>query len=62
MQAFYSTLLDMERDLHEMQDQEFNSEQEMNRFVTAAGKMLKYIEIILSGKASYNFYRRPESV
>jgi transposase len=51
IQAFYSNLSDMERDLHEMQDQEFNSEQDMIRSVTAAGKMLKYIEIIPSGKA-----------
>ena len=51
MQAFYSKISDMERDLHEMQDQEFNSEQDMIRSVTAAGKMLKYIEIRSSGKA-----------
>ncbi|MCL4480307.1 MAG: transposase, partial [Candidatus Thermoplasmatota archaeon] len=52
VQAFYSRLSDMERDLHEMQDQEFNSEQEMIRSVMkTAGKMLKYIEIIPSGKA-----------
>jgi hypothetical protein len=42
----------MERDLHEMQDQEFDSEQDMIRSVMkAAGKLLKYIEIIPSGKA-----------
>ncbi len=41
----------MERDLHEMQDQEFNSQQDMIPFVTkAAGKLLKYIEIRSSGK------------
>ena len=52
VQAFYAGLSDMERDLHEMQDQEFNSEQDMIRSVMkAAGKMLKYIEIIPSGKA-----------
>ena len=42
VQAFYSNLLDMERDLHEMQDQEFNSEQDMIRSVTAAGNRLKH--------------------
>ena len=47
VQAFYSRISVMERDLHEMQDQEFNSEQDMIRSVMkAAGKMLKYIEII----------------
>ncbi|MCL4480762.1 MAG: hypothetical protein M1113_04685 [Candidatus Thermoplasmatota archaeon] len=41
----------MERDLHEMQDQEFNSQQDMIRSVMkAAGKLLKYIEINQSGK------------
>ena len=51
IQAFYAGLSDMERDLHEMQDQEFNSEQDMIRSVTkAAGKLLKYIEIRSSGK------------
>ena len=52
VQAFYTGLSDMERVLHEMQDQEFNSEQDMIRSVMkAAGNMLKYIEIIPSGKA-----------
>ena len=52
IQAFYAGLSGMERDLHEMQDQEFDSEQDMIRSVMkAAGKMLKYIEIIPSGKA-----------
>ena len=42
----------MERDLHEMQDQEFDSEQDMIRSVMkAAGNMMKYIEIIPSEKA-----------
>ena len=51
VQAFYSRLSDMERDLHEMQDQEFNSEQDMIRSVMkAAGNMQKYVEIIKSGK------------
>ena len=36
VQAFYSNLSDMERDLHEMQDQEFNSEQDMIRSVMKA--------------------------
>jgi transposase len=46
IQAFYAGLSGMERDLHEMQDQEFDSEQDMIRSVTkAAGNMLKYIEI-----------------
>ena len=52
VQAFYTGLSDMERVLHEMQDQEFNSEQDLIRSVMkAAGNMLKYIEIIPSGKA-----------
>ena len=52
VQAFYSKLSDMERDLLEMKDQEVNSKQDMIRSVMkAAGKMLKYIEIIPSGKA-----------
>ena len=52
MQAFYSNLSDMERVLHETQDQEFDSEQDMIQSVMkAAGNMLKYIEIIPSGKA-----------
>ena len=51
IQAFYSRISDMERGLHEMQDQEFNSQQDMIRSVTkAAGNMLKYIEINQSGK------------
>ena len=51
IQAFYTGLSVMEKDLHEMQDQEFNSQQDMIRSVTkAAGKLLKYIEIIPSGK------------
>ena len=52
IQAFYAGLSGMERELHEMQDQEFDSGQDMIRSVMkAAGKMLKYIEIIPSGKA-----------
>ena len=50
VQAFYSRISDMERGLHEIQDQEFNSERDMIRSVTAAGKMLKYIEIRSSRK------------
>ena len=46
VQAFYAGLPDMEGDLHETQDQEFHSEQDMIRSVMkTAGKMLKYIEI-----------------
>ena len=52
IQPFYAGLSGMERDLHEMQDQEFDSGQDMIISVMkAAGKMLKYIEIIPSGKA-----------
>ena len=51
IQVFYTGLSVMEKDLHEMQDQESNSQQDMIRSVTkAAGKLLKYIEIIPSGK------------
>ena len=50
IQAFYSGLSGMERDLHEMQEKEFDSPQDMIRSVMkAAGKMLKYIEIRSSG-------------
>ena len=51
MQAFDSILSYIEINLHEMQDQEFNSELETIRSVTASGRMPKYIEIIPSGKA-----------
>jgi transposase len=51
IQAFYAGLSGMERDLHEMQEKEFDTEQDMIRSVTkAAGKLLKYIEIRSSGK------------
>jgi transposase len=51
IQAFYAGLSGMERDLQEMQEKEFDSEQNMIRSVTkAAGKLLKYIEIRSSGK------------
>lgn len=39
----YSTIFYIEKDLHEITDQEFDSEQDMIRYVTAVGKMLKYI-------------------
>ena len=51
IQSFYSRISVKEKDLHEMQDQEFNCQQDMIRSVTkAAGKFLKYIEVIQSGK------------
>ena len=51
IQAFYTDLSDMERDLHDLQERELDSQNDMIRSVTeAAGKMLKYIDIRSSGK------------
>ena len=57
IQAFYTGLSGIERELHEMQEKEFDSQQDMIRSVMkAAGEMLKYIEIRSSGKLGDYFY------
>ena len=51
IQTFYKRLSDVGKDLHETQDQEFNSSQEIILSVPkATGNMLKYSEINQSGK------------
>lgn len=51
IEAFYSRLSVIEKDLHELQRREFDSTQDMMRTVNASlGKMAKYIEIKPSGK------------
>ena len=51
IQALYSQISDMERDLHELQDKEFDNRQDMIRTVmSAAGRMERYVEIKPSGK------------
>ena len=53
IQALYSQVSDMERDLHELQDGEFDNQQDMIRTVmSAAGRMERYVEIKPSGKHS----------
>ena len=51
IQALYSQISDMERELHELQDKEFDNQQDMMRTVmSAAGRMERYVEIKPSGK------------
>ena len=51
IQALYSQISDMERDLHELQDKEFDNQQDMMKTViSAAGRMERYVEIKPSGK------------